>query len=60
MTDAAEDRLKQALVERAVDNRIACPVALDLARQEGVNSRTMARLLDELGIKIRDCQLGCF
>ncbi|MBU0516508.1 MAG: hypothetical protein KJ621_17255 [Proteobacteria bacterium] len=60
MADTAEDRLKQALVERAEDNHIACPVALDLARREGVNSRAMARLLDELGIKIRDCQLGCF
>ena len=53
MDQTALDKLKQALIERAEDNRIACPAALELARQQGVDSRSMARLLDELEIKIK-------
>ena len=54
------DRLKEALRSAAKDDRIQCPQALELARREGVDSKQVARLLDELGVKIKGCQLGCF
>jgi hypothetical protein len=40
--------------------RIPCAVALVAAASLGVPGKPIGRLLNELRIKIHDCQLGCF
>lgn len=54
------DTLKEELLRKAVDGRISCAVAQKLAEALGVSYREVGAAADELGIKIRDCQLGCF
>jgi len=39
---------------------IACPDAFALASSMSVSSQTVGKLLNELDIKVRQCQLGCF
>jgi len=50
----------EALRRAAPDKRISCPRARALARELGVPARVLGRAADELGIKIYDCELGCF
>jgi putative aminopeptidase FrvX len=55
---------KQALTDkikaRVVDNRISCAQALAIAEEEKVPSKAVGELLNEMGIKVTSCQLGCF
>jgi hypothetical protein len=40
--------------------RIDCSTALAMADELEVDSRVIGRLMNLLGIRIRNCQLGCF
>jgi hypothetical protein len=42
------------------DGKIACKQALKIAEEEGVSSNDLGVLLNELKIKVANCQLGCF
>ena len=50
----------QAIVEKNGDGKIECPQALELAKDLGVPSLDIARVLNHNSIKIKACQLGCF
>ena len=53
--------LVEALQERAGEDKlIACANAFALARELGVPLADVGRACDELGIKVMQCQLGCF
>lgn len=55
---------KQAVTEKvkahAKDGKIACKQALRISEEEGISSADLGALLNELKIKVRSCQLGCF
>ncbi len=57
---AVEERLAAELRRRSRDGRIACPAALAIAEELGLPRLAVGRAADELGLKISDCQLGCF
>jgi hypothetical protein len=40
--------------------KIACKQALKIVEEEGVSSKDLGALLNELKIKVANCQLGCF
>lgn len=52
--------LKAAVSEKAVDGRIACPVARKLAEDLGVPYKAVGEAANELSIKMHSCDLGCF
>lgn len=52
--------LLQELAALASDKRISCPEALALADRLGVSPITVGQAANQLGIKIINCQLGCF
>ena len=58
------DMDKELLIEKikthVVNNRIACARALKIAEEEKVASKVVGELLNEMGIKVEHCQLGCF
>lgn len=54
-------RLIETLKAQAGDEkRIACAAAFKIARDLDVPLAEVGRTCDELGIKVRHCQLGCF
>ena len=57
---ADKEKIVQVLRERSRDGKIPCPVALQVAKELGVPTREVGRLLDELKIKVVECQLGLF
>ncbi len=42
------------------EGKIPCKKALELAKEENISPKSLGALLNEIKIKIRSCQLGCF
>ncbi len=54
------DRIKRSLAERTVDGRISCTAAREIAEELKVPFGEVGKAANELKIKIRNCELGCF
>jgi hypothetical protein len=54
------DKVVQAINERAMKGRIPCVTCLQIAEENNIPQRELGLLLDELGIKVVQCQLGLF
>jgi len=52
--------LKEEMLNKAVDGRLTCAAARGLAKKLGLTYKEIGAAADEFGIKIKDCQLGCF
>ena len=57
---AVDERLAAELKARAPDRRLPCAVALAIAEELGAPPLSVGQAANALGIKIVDCQLGCF
>ncbi|MDA8337495.1 MAG: hypothetical protein M0Z41_21330 [Peptococcaceae bacterium] len=57
---AENEKVLQAVKERAVDGRIPCAEARRLAAELGVPIGEVGRAANELKVKIVSCELGCF
>ncbi|MCX5863164.1 MAG: hypothetical protein WCG29_08540 [Desulfomonile sp.] len=55
-----EHEIKELIRKEQVNGRISCKTALKLADQTGAPRQKLGSLLNEMGIKIHSCQLGCF
>lgn len=61
MTSGDTSRLIETLkAEAGEDKRLACADAFMIARDLEVPFTEICRTCDELGIKVIQCQLGCF
>jgi len=56
----AEQQIRQLIQQAAEDGRVPCKFLLDLARRTGSAPKDIGRLCNEMDIRIRACQLGCF
>jgi hypothetical protein len=48
------------LKDAAKDGKIPCAMAFKIAKECGVSTREIGNLLNQVKIKISNCQLGCF
>jgi hypothetical protein len=60
MAEVSDRELEAAVKEAAEEGRVPCARALKLARQQGVSPRRIGKACNRAGVKIVDCQLGCF
>ncbi len=56
----SQEEIKARIKAAATEGRITCPTAMSLAKELGISRKEMGELLNELRIKITQCQLGCF
>ena len=54
------DKVIEAIKQRATEGRISCAVCFQIAEEYDIPKRELGKLLDELGIKVIQCQLGLF
>jgi len=52
--------LKGRIKAAAPEGKIPCAAAFKLAQDLGLSRKEMGELLNEMRIKITQCQLGCF
>jgi hypothetical protein len=57
---AVEDQVAEVVTAAAEERRLACAEALAIAERLGVEPIAVGQTANRLGIKIVDCQLGCF
>ncbi len=55
-----KEKITQKVKSLSKDGKISCKQSLRLAEEEGISSRELGELLNELKIKVMGCQLGCF
>lgn len=60
MPDDVPQHVVDAVREAAVEGRVSCEKAHEMAREIGVPLAVVGRALDLANIKITRCQLGCF
>jgi len=54
------DEVRRRIETASTDGTISCAVALRIASDLGVTPRTVGSEIDDMGLKIVHCQLGCF
>jgi hypothetical protein len=55
-----EEEAKNRIRAAATEGKIPCAAAFRLAEELGISRQDLGNLLNELRIKIIQCQLGCF
>jgi hypothetical protein len=53
-------KLEETIKEKAKDGEIPCAVCFKVADDFGIPKKELTRVLNEMKIKISQCQLGCF
>jgi hypothetical protein len=56
MTEELQEKLRQI----ASDGKISCAQAHLFARDQSIELKKIKPLLDACGVKLKECQLGCF
>ncbi|NPV92560.1 MAG: hypothetical protein HPY50_17480 [Firmicutes bacterium] len=54
------EKVAEALKKAAADGKISCTAARRLAGELQVSPRVVGQLCNELKIRIKACELGCF
>lgn len=52
--------LVEAVKAKSQDNKVTCPVLRKLAEDSGVPYKVAGAAADSVGIKVHNCDLGCF
>ncbi len=60
LSEEALARLETAVRAAAEGGYVPCPVGWRIAKDLGVSRLDVGAMVDRLGIRITDCQLGCF
>ena len=55
-----DEKILQAVKEAGIDGKLSCGQARALAEKLQVPVKIVGEAADQLKIKIKDCQLGCF
>jgi hypothetical protein len=54
------DELKAAVLAKAVDGKVTCPVLRKFAEDQGVAYKVAGAAADMAGVRVGGCDLGCF
>ena len=52
--------LEEIILAKAKDGRLPCAVCFKIADDLGIPKKELTKVLNEMKIKISECQLGCF
>jgi hypothetical protein len=53
-------KLEEAIQGKAKNGKLPCAMCFKIAEDFGISKREMGKILNEMEIKISQCQLGCF
>jgi hypothetical protein len=54
------DEMQAAISAKAIDGKITCPVLRKYAEEIGVPYKVAGAAADTAGVKVKNCDLGCF
>jgi len=53
-------KVEEAIRGKAKEGKVPCAVCFNIAEEQGISKRELGTILNEIKIKIGQCQLGCF
>ena len=57
---ADRKQIEAAILEKAKGGKIPCAVCFRIAEDSGISKKEMGKILNEMNVRISQCQLGCF
>ena len=54
------EEMKAAILTKAVDGKVTCPVLRKFAEDNGVNYKVAGTAAALAGVRVHNCDLGCF
>jgi hypothetical protein len=54
------DKVIETIKKRAQEERVPCAVCFQIAEEYGIPKRELGAILNDLGIKVVQCQMGLF
>jgi hypothetical protein len=54
------DKLKKVILEKLKEGKLSCAMCFKIVEEFGISKKEMGKILNEMKIKISQCQLGCF
>ena len=54
------DDMMEAIKAKAVDGKVTCPVLRKFAEDSGVPYKVAGTAADMAGVRVHNCDLGCF
>ena len=53
-------KIEEAILEKSKKGKIPCAVCFKIADDLGIPKKELTKVLNEMKVKISECQLGCF
>ena len=54
------DKLEKVILKKAKAGKLPCAMCFKIAEDFGISKREIGKVLNEMKIRISQCQLGCF
>ena len=52
--------IEETIKAKVQDGRLPCAMCFKIAEEFDISNKKMGKILNEMGVKIGHCQLGCF
>ena len=53
-------KIEEVIKEKSKDGKLPCALCFKIADDLGIPKKELTKILNEMKIKISQCQLGCF
>jgi hypothetical protein len=53
-------KIEEAILKKSKEGKLPCAMCFKIAEDFGISKNKMGKVLNEMKIKISQCQLGCF
>jgi hypothetical protein len=53
-------KIEEAILKKSKEGKLPCAMCFKIAEDFGISKNKMGEILNEMKIKISQCQLGCF
>jgi len=53
-------KIEEAILKKSKEGKLPCAMCFKIAEDFGISKNEMGEILNEMKIKISQCQLGCF
>lgn len=53
-------KLEETILGKSKDGKLPCAICFKIAEDFGISKREMGEILNEINIRVSQCQLGCF
>ncbi len=53
-------KIEETILRKSKEGKLPCALCFKIAEDFGISKKEMGEILNEMKIKISQCQLGCF